>query len=146
LKILYIVLGLVGLLVLVVPAGHYYYEKIVNPKAAQELRDDPTGERAQKVMLLTLPSGRQLPVNYLREDGRVYAASDGRWWKELAGGSFDVEVFVMGETLAGRARVVEDDPDYVADVFSRLRPTALPGTGRMIEILLDPNDPGGPAR
>lgn len=145
-KILYIVLGLIALLALVVPAGHLYYEKVVNPKAAQALRDDPKGERAQQVMLLTLPSGRQLPVNYLREDGRVYAGADGRWWKELAGDSFDVEVFVMGDTLPGRARVVEDDPDYRADVFSRLRPTALPGTGRLIEILLDPNDPGGRIR
>ena len=110
---------------------------------ADELRGEPNGERAQKVMILTLPSGRELPVNYLRENGRVYAAADGRWWKELEGRQAAVSIWVLGETFAGRARAVLDAPEYKTDIFSRLRPTAIPGFGTLIEILLDPDDQGG---
>ena len=35
----------------------------------------------------------------------------------------DVELFVMGETLRGRASAVEDDPARTHEVFARLRPT-----------------------
>jgi hypothetical protein len=97
-------------------------------------------------MLLTLPSGRRIPVNYLREDGRIYAGADGRWWTELADGPRPVEVLVRGERLEGRARAVLDDPAYRRDIFSRLRPTAIPGFGTLVEIRLDPQDPGGPRR
>ena len=53
-------------------------DRFVNPGVAEELRAEPDGDRAQKVMLLTLPSGREIPVNYLREGDRVYAGADGR--------------------------------------------------------------------
>lgn len=145
-KLVYIAIGIVALVVIAVPAAFFYYEQVANPRAVAEMMADPTGERAQRVMLLTLPSGRQLPVNYLAEDNRVYAGADGRWWKKIADGTSDVKVWVLGETKNGRARVVEDDARYTKDTFSRLRPDALPGTGRLIEILLDPNDPGGPIR
>ena len=145
-KLVYIAIGIIVLLVIAVPAAFFYYEQVVNPRAVAEMMADPTGERAQRVMLLTLPSGRQLPVNYLIEDNRVYAGADGRWWKEIAGGTSDVKVWVLGETKKGRARVVEDDARYTKDIFSRLRPNALSGTGRLIEVLFDPNDPGGPIR
>lgn len=145
-KLLYVAIGIATLLALAIPAAFFYYGQVANPRAVAELMEEPTGLRAQKVMLLTLPSGRRLPVNYLAEDNRIYAGADGRWWKELAGGTFDVTVWVLGETRAGRAKVVEDDPNYTKDIFSRLRPSALPGTGRLIEILLAPADPGGPIR
>ena len=63
----------------------------------------PNGERARKVMLLTLPSGRELPVNYLREGDRVYAGADGRWWRELAAGNAPVTVPDDDETVATAA-------------------------------------------
>ncbi len=122
----------------------YYYAHWVNPRVERELRERPNGERAQQVMLITLPSGRRLPVNYLLEDGRVYAGADGRWWTELRGGFHDVELLVRGQRIQGRARVVLDDRDYTRDVFSRLRPNAIPGFGTLVEVLLDPDDPGGP--
>ena len=40
---------------------------LANPRVSAELREDPRGQRAQRVMLLTLPDGQVLPVNYLRE-------------------------------------------------------------------------------
>ena len=55
-------------------------------------------------------------------------------------------MFVQGEELTGRARAITDQPAYTKDIFSRLRPTALPGFGTLVEILLDPADEGGPVR
>ena len=138
--------GVIVVLVVAMPLMIFVYGRMVNPGVEEELRNDPSGERAQKVMIITLPSGRQIPVNFLREDGRVYAGADGWWWKELREGPREVTVFVRGETLSGRARAITDQPGYTKDVFRRLRPTALPGFGTLVEILLDPDDPGGPLR
>jgi hypothetical protein len=33
------------------------------------------------LLLLTMPDGRQIPVNYLREGNLVFAGADGRWWR-----------------------------------------------------------------
>ena len=138
--------GVIVVLVVAMPLIIFVYGRMVNPGVGEELRKDPSGERAQKVMIITLPSGRQIPVNFLREDGRVYAGADGWWWKELREGPHEVTVFVRGETLSGRARAITEQPAYTKDVFNRLRPTALPGFGTLVEILLDPDDPGGPLR
>lgn len=141
--IFWVVGGLV-IVALALPAAMTFFSIVRNPQVERELREDPQGERARKVMLLTLPSGRTIPVNYLREGERVYAGADGRWWQELDGAPRAVEILVRGETFAGRARAVRDDPDYTRDVFARLRPNAVPGFGTLVEILLDPTDPGGP--
>ncbi len=138
--------GVIVVLVVAMPLMIFFYGRMVNPGVEEELRNDPSGARAQKVMIINLPSGRQIPVNFLREDGRVYAGADGWWWKELREGPHEVTVFVRGETLSGRARAITDQPGYTKDVFRRLRPTALPGFGTLVEILLDPDDPGGPRR
>lgn len=95
---------------------------ITNPRVVGELRTDPQGERAGIVMLLTLPDGRVLPVNYRREGSRVFVGADGPWWRALGRGGAAVTVTIRGETLSGRARVVFDDPDYKREVFERLRP------------------------
>lgn len=131
-----VAIALVAMLSLAVAGCFVYFEHVANPRAIRELTDDPDGERARKVMLLTLPSGRRIPVNYLREGDRVYAGADGRWWKELVGAGVPVTIFVRGETLTGTARAITDDADYTKDVFSRLRPTALPGFGTLVEIRL----------
>lgn len=118
--------------------GYWIYaEQIANPRVVRELLENPDGERAQRVMLLTLPSGSRIPVNFYREDAIVFAAADGRWWKELIGEDFPVTIVVRGETLAGRARAVLDDPSYTAEVFAKLRPDAIEGFGTLIEIRID---------
>lgn len=94
-----------------------------NPRVLAEIAAEPGGERAGIVMALTLPDGRTLPINYLREDNRVYAGADGRWWRTLRDGNAPVTMLIRGETLTGSANVVMDDPTFKADVFSRLRPT-----------------------
>jgi hypothetical protein len=127
------VLVVAGLLTLV--AGYLAYVALVaNPAVARELRDNPNGDRARKVMLITLPSGRTIPVNYLRDGDVVYAGADGRWWHELRGGGSAVQLLVRGETLTGNARAIEDDPDLRAAVFSRLRPTAVKFAGTLVQV------------
>ena len=131
--------GVVAAALALLAAGYWLYTvQIANPRVARELVDNPDGERARRVMMLTLPSGRSIPVNYLREDETVYAAADGSWWKELVGDGAPVTVFVRGETLAGRAQAVLEDPAYTRQVFLRLRPNALEGFGTLIEIHLEP--------
>ena len=145
-KLSRIVLMMLGVFFAAIPAVFLVSGTVRNPQVGQELRQDPTGERADRVMLLRLPSGRELPVNYLREGDRIYAGADGRWWKELEMGDSVVRVWVRGEEFEARGRAVLDDPAYTKDVFSRLRPTALPGFGTLIEIRLNPLDTGGPIR
>lgn len=113
-----------------------YMNHVMNPAVERELRENPTGERAQKVMLLALPSGRTIPVNYLREGDTIYVGCDGRWWRELRGAGARVELFVRGEALVGHARAIEDDPAHRAAVFDRLRPSAPKIFGTLIQIEL----------
>lgn len=111
--------------------------QIGNPRVVRELIENPNGERAARVMLLTLPSGRRIPVNFYREDDMVYAGADGSWWKELVGDGFPVSVLVRGETLQGTARTVLDDPVYTKQIFEKLRPNAIEGFGRLVEIRIE---------
>lgn len=129
-----------GIAALVVGAG-CIYSWWNNPRVIRELREHPEGPRAQKVMLLTLPSGKALPVNYLRDGDCVYAAADFPWWRELRGGGGRGSVLIRGETLHGHVRVVEDDPELRASVFERLRPTAPSWTGTLVVIDIDQSRP-----
>ncbi len=131
---------LIAMVVLPVLVGCYavYMNQVANPGVERELRENPDGERAGKVMLISLPSGRTLPVNYLRERDTVYAAADGRWWRELRGEGALVELLVRGETLAGQGRAIEDDPDHRAAIFDRLRPRAPKLFGTLVQIDIAP--------
>lgn len=146
-KLLRITAIVLGVLTLLAAAYWQYMVRVANPRVAQELIEDPDGERAQKVMLLRLPGGKEIPVNYLREGDLVFAGADGSWWEELTGDGVPVSVLVRGDWLGGSARAVLDDPDYTADVFERLRPNALEGFGTLIEIRLSPDaSRAGPER
>ena len=137
-KIVRIMLTVAAVLALAAIGYWLWAEQIANPRVVRELIENPDGERAQRVMLLTLPSGRRIPVNYIHEDDMVYAGADGRWWKELVGDGVPVTLLVRGATLRGTARSVLDDPDYAARVFKKLRPNAMEGFGTLIEVRLDP--------
>jgi hypothetical protein len=107
----------------------------------EELRQQPNGARAERVMVLTLPDGTEVPVNYLREDGRVFAGSDGRWWQAFQGDGAPVTLLIKGETLTGYATVELDDQATINDIFSRLRPAAswVPEAldAKLVVIILD---------
>lgn len=116
------VVAVVGLLLAFWLGGMAYYSLVVNERVIKELRANPDGERANIVMLLTLPDGRQLPVNYLQEGNRVFAGADGGWWRAFRNGDVPVTVFIKGQAHSGRARTVMDDPEYTREIFERLRP------------------------
>ncbi len=114
------------------------YSWWVNPRVAEELRSDPSGERAKKVMLLTLPSGKEIPVNYLRDGDTVYCAADFPWWREIPEGGGPGSVFIQGEAHRGHVRAVTDDPALRDSVFERLRPTAPRFAGTLVVVALEP--------
>lgn len=116
----------VVVLMLAVLGFRYLASDDINAQVIEEIRNNPSGERAAKTMLVTLSDGRRYPVNFLREDGLVFMGIDGRWWREFEGDGQAVELYVQGEAFSGHAKVVLDKPDYVADIFSRLRPTVPP--------------------
>ncbi len=115
-------LVVIGVLIAALLVLRVFFAQVTNAWVAEELERDPRGERAGIAMLLTLPDGRTLPVNYRREGKRVFAGADGRWWRTLREGNVPVTVLIRGETLQGKARVVFDDPHYTREVFARLRP------------------------
>jgi hypothetical protein len=133
----YALIAIVVLPLLVAGFG-VYIARVENPRVERELRAHPDGARARRVMLITLPGGRTIPVNYLREGDTIYAGADGRWWRELRGEGADVKLFVRGATLVGRARAIEDDPELRSAVFDRLRPTAPKMFGTLVQIDLAP--------
>ncbi len=137
----YLIAGVAAVALLAI--GVYAYTAAVrNPRITRELLAEPDGAIAGKVMLLTLPSGKRYPVNYLREGDRVFAGCDGRWWRELRGEGAMVTVLIRGKELRGRARAVRNDPEYRKRVFKRLRPRSYWWIGgKLIEIVLDEKEP-----
>ena len=105
-------------------AGYVAYVTMIgNPRVVTELKEHPMGERAERAMLLTFPDGKTIPVNYLREDNRVYAGADAAWWRAFDGEGASVTLLIQGEALKGHAIVELRDQEFIDDVFSRLRPT-----------------------
>lgn len=131
-----VVLLMLGAGYLMLPSDDY------NQRVAEEIRAEPDGERARKTVLVTLADGRMYPVNFLWEGNQVFMGIDGFWWREFVETPKPVQVFIRGQVLSGRARTVLDNPDYIADKFSRLRPTVpawLPDwlNGKLVVIDLD---------
>lgn len=131
-----ILLIVIACLVVLLLGVWQFTVRVGNPRVARELLENPDGERASKVMLLTLPDGERIPVNYLAQGDFVYAAADGRWWRQLQGDGAEIRVLVQGRKTVGLGRAVLDDPDYTKRIFRELRPRAIPGTGTLIEIKL----------
>ena len=133
----YLVVALIVLMI----GYRLYIEYRGDPNVMADIRTNPQGERAARAMIVTLPDGREYPVNYLREDNLVFMGIDGRWWRDLVAGP-EIKMEIQGETLVGTTRVVLDDQAYVDDVFARLRPTApewLPDwlNGKLVVITLN---------
>ena len=113
-----------------------------NALVAEDIRNNPDGDRARRAMLIWLPDGRMYPVNYLKEDNLVFMGIDGLWWRAFRDEGAPVSMLIRGEEYTGHAKVVLDRPAYKEDVFSRLRPTVpewLPDwlNGKLVVITLD---------
>lgn len=119
-----IVVSIVVILVLLLAGVRLYYFYIVNPSVVAELQTEPHGERALRVMLLALPDGNTIPVNYLQEGQIVFVGADGRWWREFRDNGKEAEIFLKGAILSGHAVAITNDPEYRDEIFTRLRPTA----------------------
>jgi hypothetical protein len=122
---------------------------VQNPRVLAELERAPDGERAGRVLVLTLPSGETIPVNYWIDPGEVdrsivYAASDFFWWRELRGAGARVGIVLRGRPRVGHARAIEDDPARRERVYAGLRPTAPKWFGVLIEIVLDADPDADP--
>jgi len=118
-----------AILALVLRIGASLYQNyMINPKVEAEIRENPSGARAARSMLLTVSADETYPVNYLRENNLVFVGIDGTWWRMFdsptGGSGHPVSMLIQGANLTGNARVVLDDPDYTISVFKRLRPKA----------------------
>ncbi|XOV86916.1 MAG: hypothetical protein ACFHX7_18360 [Pseudomonadota bacterium] len=119
-----IVASIVVIVVLLLVGAGFHYSYIINPGVVAELKSEPNGERAKRVMLLALPDGNMIPVNYLQEGQSVFVGADGRWWREFRDNGKEIEILLKGATLSGHAVAITNDPEYRDEVFARLRPTA----------------------
>ncbi|NKB98737.1 MAG: hypothetical protein GKR90_09635 [Pseudomonadales bacterium] len=119
-----------------------YARNVTNPAVTEDIRNDPTSDRAARAMLITLPNGRELPVNFLHEGSQVFIGVDGRWWRDFIDPGARVSLYMKGHAYEGHAVAVLDNPAYTEEIFSRLRPTApewLPAwlNGKLVVINLD---------
>jgi len=126
---LWLVVGLAGLML----AG------CVNPaEDIAEIKANPGGDLAAKVMVLTLPDGEAIPINYARDGNKVYAGCDGRWWRQLRGDGAKVTMLIKDEELTGTAVAIENDSERREFVFKKVRPDFYWMTlGVPIEITID---------
>ena len=110
------------MLILALAAYVAYQVKVRNPDVARELRAEPNGARAARVMLMTIDDRKTIPVNYLREGNEVFVGADGPWWREMRDQGQPVTLLIKGEKFAGRAQAISGRPNYKREVFERLRP------------------------
>lgn len=110
-------------LVIIVAAYFPIFLLVVNPLILNEIKNKPTSEMAGEALALTFSSGKEIPVNYLREGNQVFIGADGPWWREFENSPAPVKLVIKGEPLTGSATVVLDDPEYTHKIFARLRPT-----------------------
>ena len=115
-------LGALLFVFVVILTINFVPSETTNQRVERELRADPEGSTARRVMMVSLPDGRSLPVNYLREDELVFIVVDGFWWRQFTGEGQAVEMFIRGELVNGHAKAVLDRPAYVSEIFKRLRP------------------------
>ena len=116
----------VGVLILALAGYVIYQVKVRNPEVARELRAEPNGARAARVMLMTIDDRKTIPVNYLRDGNEVFVGADGPWWREMRDQGQPVTLLIKGEKFAGRAQAISGRPNYTKEVFKRLRPD-VPG-------------------
>ncbi len=132
-----------------------YQTKVYNPEIARELRANPDGDRAGRVMLMTIDDRKTIPVNYIREGNEVFIGADGPWWREMRDKGQPVTMLIKGKKFAGHAKAVSGQPGFTKEVFARLRPDTprwLPDWLNGVLVVIDladleaigPESPGVP--
>ncbi|MFT6436984.1 MAG: hypothetical protein ACJAVI_005058 [Candidatus Azotimanducaceae bacterium] len=129
------------ILTVAVAASFAAFLLLMNPMIVNQIKNKPTSEIAGEALALSFSSGKEIPVNYLREGNQVFVGADGPWWREFENGPTPVKLVIKGVKLTGSATVVLDDPEYTQEIFARLRPTTpgwLPDwlKGKLIVIKL----------
>ena len=121
--------------VLVVVAIPLAYSLWTNPRVADELRNDPDGERARKVMLISLPSGREMGALLLEPEqiGAYYGPN--REQRELVRlGEGGAEMLIpWGERIGrdGRSDVLAQGLDAAAgEMVDKLKARGLTKANR----------------
>ena len=110
---------------------------LVNPGVIQEIETNPDGDRAASTLVMTLDDGTRLPLNFVREDNRVYLGSGGRWWRRFETPA-PVTLLIRGRQYRGTAVAVRDDPDKRMEVFKQLRPSGTAWLkGVLVAVTLD---------
>ncbi len=93
----------------------------LNNRVIQDLQNNPEGKRAEEVLLLTLPDGQRLPVNYITCGQWAFIGADGRWWRQLRE-PVKVTALIKGVELQGVGQAIRDDAAKRKRVFKELRP------------------------
>ena len=120
--------------------------RAINPFVAALLRSPVHRLLSGQVLLLTVTgrrSGRAytFPVGYVRE-GDTLTILSGRhtWWKNLRGGA-PVAVLLAGRQRTGRAEVIEDRAEVLAEVDHLVVRYGRKGAGQRIGVALDTSPP-----
>lgn len=92
------------------------------------LLKSPLHPLMSKGLILVTVAGRKsgkpisAPVAYLREGNTLWVVSrrKGKWWRNLRGGA-DVRVVLLGENLAGRGSVIEEEQAVAKRLFENFQ-------------------------
>ena len=123
---------LIGTLVALALGYALYQTYITNPRVVRELLDNPQGKTAARVMLVNLPSGKMLPVNYLYKHEKYWVGADGGWWRELREPGVSLSIIVKGKTIIAQGIAIEDDQQLTDEIFTELRPSAPRWVGAIL--------------
>ncbi|MEM7077061.1 MAG: hypothetical protein AAF513_00405 [Pseudomonadota bacterium] len=117
-----------------------------NRGVIDELKSQPDGDRAARLLLLTLPDQREIPLRFVKVDPRLfYVGAGGRWWRQVCDG-VRLGVLIEGNPGVAAVRCV-DDARLKRRIFAQLRSPLvawLPrwaGGGVLVELRLIPADP-----
>lgn len=92
----------------------------LNRSVIDELTSSPQGDRAQRLLLLTLSDGREIPLRYLQLQQDVYVGAGGRWWRQFQT-PVQTHMLLRGQRVLVTASAVLDDAALHRRVFGELR-------------------------
>jgi hypothetical protein len=131
-----------------VPARHRLTNRVANPAMRRLLRSPAGRLLGRQLAVIRYPGARtgqvrELVAGYARAAGTVWiwvgGAGSKRWWRNFRAPA-DVELWLAGEHVHGRARAVEgttDPEECRAGVVAYL--AVVPGAARVMRLPGDPS-------